>query len=126
MYAYVARVRKAGEQVVELRLAAANGALSIRKSVQDERRRRRGWSRILRLRVALALETQTALAVGMKRWRRLGRRRSAASPALLDSLQQERARAERLEPDFALTKRVASKCRDGWPDGAGEVCRGRR
>src|SRR6266702_2179239 len=104
IYAYEAQARKAGDEAAELRQAVASGAPSLRKSAQDAR------DRAERLEQDLAtarrdLETQTALAAeaseAVARARQTAERDSAA---LRSSLQQEHARAERLERDLALAQ----------------------
>ena len=106
IYAYEARARKAGDEAAELRQVVASGVPSLRKSAQDAR------DRAERLEQDLAtarrdLKTQTALAAEaseeVARARQTVERDSAA---LRSSLQQEHARAERLERDLALAQRV--------------------
>ena len=108
IYAYEAQANKAGEEAAELKEQAdASPASALRKSAQDAR------DRAERLEQDLAtarrdLETQAALAV--KASEEVARTRQTAesdSAALRSSLQQERARAERLERDLALAQGVA-------------------
>ncbi|WP_247509473.1 hypothetical protein [Bradyrhizobium sp. 157] len=107
-YAYEAQARKVGDEVAELRQAAANGALSLRNSAQD------GRDRTTRLEEDLVtarrdLDAQAALAASASE--EVARTRQAAerdSASLRSSLQQERARAEQLERDLALAKQVPS------------------
>jgi hypothetical protein len=105
IYAYEAQTRKAGDEAAELRQAAANGAPSLLKSAQDER------DLTVRLDLATArrdVETRAALAARASeeaaRTRQTAERDSAA---LSSPPQRERARAEPLERDIALAKRVA-------------------
>jgi hypothetical protein len=106
IYAYEAQARKAGDEVAELKQAVANATPSLRKSAPD------GRDRAERLEQDLAaarrdLETQVALAA--KAGAETARTKQAAerdAAALRNSLQQERARAERLERDLALGQRV--------------------
>lgn len=108
IYAYVAQASKAGDEAAELREQAdASPASALRKSAQDAR------DRAERLEQDLAtarrdLETQAALAAkASEEAARTRQTAERASAALRSSLQQERARAERLERDLALAQGVA-------------------
>jgi hypothetical protein len=108
IYAYEAQARHARDEVAELKQAVANGAPSLRKSAQD------AGDRAERLEHELAsarrdIETQTALAA--KASEEVAHAKQAAQrdlARLRSSLQQERARAERLERDLAVAQGVAT------------------
>jgi hypothetical protein len=109
IYAYEAQASKAGDEAAKLREQADAGpTAALRKFAQD------ASDRAERLEQDLAtarrdLETQAALAVKaseeVARTRQTEERDSAALRSLL---QQERARAERLERDLALVQGVAA------------------
>ena len=99
---------KATKEAARLKQAGESGAEELQKSLQQQR------ERSARLEQDLAatrrdVETQTALAARASeeaaRTRQEAERESAG---LRSSLQQERARAERLESDLALAQRAAS------------------
>ena len=110
---YEAQSRKVGKQAEELKKAAAeNGAVELRKSLQQERER----AELLVQSLALAkrdVETQTALAELKKAAAENG------AVELRKSLQQERERAEQLAQSLASAKRdvetqtaLAAKAKD--------------
>ena len=100
IYAYEAQVRKAGDEAAELRQAAANGALALGKSAQDER------ERSARLEEELAgarrdVEIQTALAAkASEEASRLKQAEESGAVEPKKSLQQERERSARLDQDL--------------------------
>jgi hypothetical protein len=91
--------------VAELRQAAANGAPSLRKSVQDGRDPAARLERDL-VTAHRDFETQMA-ARASEEAARTNQTAERDSAALRSSLQQERGRAERLERNPALAHRVA-------------------
>jgi hypothetical protein len=104
IYAYEAQVGRAGNEAAELRQAAASVAPAL-KSAQDERDRlEQGLATARR-----DVETQAALATKASeeavRMRQAAELDSAELRCSLQQLQQERARAERLEQDLALARR---------------------
>jgi hypothetical protein len=104
IHAYEAQARKLGDEVAELRQAAANGAASLRKSAQDERDRTTRLEQDL-VTARRDLDRQAALAA--RAGEEVARMRQAAereSASLRSSPQQERARTEQLERDLALAK----------------------
>jgi hypothetical protein len=108
IYAYEAQASKVGDEVAELRKeATASPAAAMRESAQDAR------DRAERLEQDLAtarrdLETQIALAAkASEEAARTRETKERDTAALRSLLQQERARAERLERDLALAQGVA-------------------
>ena len=107
IYAYEAQARKAGDGAAELRQAVANGAPSLRKSAQD------ALDRTARLEQDVATarrnpETQAALVTKVSEEAARTKETAERDPAALpNSLQQERARTERLQRDISLAQGVA-------------------
>jgi hypothetical protein len=108
IYAYEAQARQAGDEAAELRQAVANGAPSLRKSALETGDRAERLEQDL-MTARRDIETQTALAA--KASEEAAKARQTAQrdlAAVSSSLQQERARAKRLERDLALAQRVAT------------------
>jgi len=104
IYAYEAQAGKASDQAVDLKRAEGTAA-ELRKSLQQER------ERAARLEQDLAaarrdVDTQTALAAKANdNAAKVKQATESGAVELQKSLQQERARAERLEEDLAAARR---------------------